>query len=150
MTYVPVNKKGNRLKDCIKYLEVYNDPSNILIEYSHQKSVECSMEFLLFYFYLQDQLRDNSIIYCQWYSDRIAQLMFSNGLLVHIQIYPLSGDIEKINFDKYLVGKLSEHASDGNFIIYSPYLLRTKDDLSLTWNFHSNNYQESHSLYIQR
>lgn len=77
--------------------------------------MECVVKFLV---YLQDQFRDNSIIYCQWYSDRIVQLMFSNGLLVHIQIYPFSGDIEKINFDKYLVGKLSEHASDGIPLFY--------------------------------
>ncbi|EFN89810.1 WD repeat-containing protein LOC51057-like protein [Harpegnathos saltator] len=98
MIYVPVNKKGNRLKDYIKYLE--------------------------------DQLRDNSIIYCQWYSDRIAQLMFSNGLLAHIQIYPFSGDIEKINFDKYLVGKLSEHASD--VIITKSHIVCTYNDNEVT------------------
>ncbi|XP_014483964.1 PREDICTED: WD repeat-containing and planar cell polarity effector protein fritz isoform X2 [Dinoponera quadriceps] len=98
MIYVPVNKKGSRLKDYIKYLE--------------------------------DQLRDNSIIYCQWYSDRIAQLMFSNGLLAHIQIYPFSGDIEKINFDKYLVGKLSEHASD--VIITKSHIVCTYNDNEVT------------------
>ncbi|XP_032668445.1 WD repeat-containing and planar cell polarity effector protein fritz [Odontomachus brunneus] len=98
MIYVPVNKKGNRLKDYMKYLE--------------------------------DQLKDNSIIYCQWYSDRIAQIMFNNGLLVHIQIYPFSGDIEKINFDKYLVGKLSEHASD--VIITKSHIVCTYNDNEVT------------------
>ncbi|KAL6439873.1 hypothetical protein ACFW04_004118 [Cataglyphis niger] len=80
MTYVPENKKGNKLKHSIKYLE--------------------------------DQLRDNSVIYCQWYNDSVAQLMLSNGLLVQIQVCLFSGDIREIHFDKYLVGKLSEHVSD--------------------------------------
>lgn len=98
MTCVPVNKKGNRLKDCIKYLE--------------------------------DQLRDNSIIYCRWCSDCIVQLMFSNGLLAHIQVYPFSGNIEKIYFDKYLVGKLSEHASDA--IITKNHIVCTYNDNEVT------------------
>ncbi|GAB1868382.1 WD repeat-containing protein LOC51057-like protein [Camponotus japonicus] len=80
MIYVPENKKGNKLKYSIKYLE--------------------------------DQLRDNSVIYCQWYNDSIVQLMLSNGLLVQIQVCLFSGDIQEIHFDKYLVGKLSEFISD--------------------------------------
>jgi len=33
MTYVPGNKKGNKLKHSIKYLEVYNNTSNVLSEF---------------------------------------------------------------------------------------------------------------------
>ncbi|KAG7204560.1 hypothetical protein KM043_004984 [Ampulex compressa] len=62
--------------------------------------------------YMEEQLKDNSIIYCQWYDDCILQLMLSNGLLFQIQINISTGDIQKIVFDKYLVGKLSEHLSD--------------------------------------
>lgn len=91
-------------------------------------------------FHLQDQLKDNSIIYCQWYSDQIAQLMFSNGLLVHIQIYPFSGDIEKINFDKYLVGKLSEHASDGNSLSYLLSCPSIRKKLCIFYFIYSDNY----------
>ncbi|XP_011860552.1 PREDICTED: uncharacterized protein LOC105557801 [Vollenhovia emeryi] len=80
MTYVPENKKGNKLKHSIKYLE--------------------------------EQLRDNSVTYCQWYDDSVAQLMLSNGLLLQIQVCPFTGDVQEIHFDKYLIGKLSEHISD--------------------------------------
>jgi len=44
--------------------------------------------------------------------------MLSNGLLVQIQVCVFSGDIQEINFDKYLVGKLAEHISDGNATIF--------------------------------
>lgn len=98
MTYVPENKKGNKLKHSIKYLE--------------------------------DQLKDNSVIYCQWYDDSIVQLMLSNGLLVQIQVCLLSGDVRQINFDKYLVGKLSEHISD--VIITKSHLVCTYNDNLVT------------------
>ncbi|KAL6258893.1 hypothetical protein P5V15_010839 [Pogonomyrmex californicus] len=93
MVYVPENKKGNKLKHSIKYLE--------------------------------DQLKDNSVIYCQWHDDSIVQLMLSNGLLVQIQVCLASGDVREINFDKYLVGKLSEHVSD---------VIITKNHLVCTYN----------------
>jgi len=44
--------------------------------------------------------------------------MLSNGLLVQIQVCLFSGDVLEINFDKYLVGKLSEHISDGNCLLF--------------------------------
>lgn len=45
--------------------------------------------------------------------------MLSNGLLVQIQVCLFNGDVQEINFDKYLVGKLAEHISDGNAISLS-------------------------------
>ncbi|KYQ50912.1 WD repeat-containing protein C2orf86 like protein [Trachymyrmex zeteki] len=98
MTYVPENKKGNKLKHSIKYLE--------------------------------SQLRDNSVIYSQWYDDSVAQLMLSNGLLVQIQVCLFSGDVQEINFDKYLIGKLSEHISD--VIITKSHLVCTYNDNLVT------------------
>ncbi|XP_076625575.1 WD repeat-containing and planar cell polarity effector protein fritz isoform X2 [Colletes latitarsis] len=94
MIYVPTNKKGNKLKDSIKYLE--------------------------------EQLKDNTIIYCQWYDDCVFQLMLNNALLIQIQVSVATGDIYKITFDKYLVGKLSEHISD--VIITKNYILCTYND----------------------
>ncbi|KYN02744.1 WD repeat-containing protein C2orf86 like protein [Cyphomyrmex costatus] len=98
MTYVPENKKGNKLKHSIKYLE--------------------------------GQLKDNSVIYSQWYDDSVVQLMLSNGLLVQIQVCLFSGDVQEINFDKYLVGKLSEHISD--VIITKSHLVCTYNDNLVT------------------
>ncbi|XP_043496759.1 WD repeat-containing and planar cell polarity effector protein fritz isoform X1 [Polistes fuscatus] len=80
MTYVPTNKKGNKLKDAIKHLE--------------------------------EQLKDNSTIYCQWNDHSILQIMLSNGLLIYIQINVETADIVKCTFDKYLMGKLCDHISD--------------------------------------
>lgn len=98
-----------------------------IISYKYIENFCKTIYLTQFLSFVQDQLRDNSIISCQWYSDHIVQLMFSNGLLAYIQIYPYSGDIEKINFDKYLVGKLSEHVSDGKI----SYLLENCDFFSL-------------------
>ncbi|XP_076230946.1 WD repeat-containing and planar cell polarity effector protein fritz isoform X2 [Calliopsis andreniformis] len=98
MIYVPTNKKGNKLKDSIKYLE--------------------------------DQLKDNSVVYCQWYNDCVLQLMLTSALLIKIQVNIATGDIQKIIFDKYLIGKLSDHISDA--IITNSYILCTYNDNQVT------------------
>lgn len=98
MIYVPTNKKGNKLKDSIKYLE--------------------------------EQLKDNSIVYCQWYNDCALQLMLNNALLIQIQANIDTGDICKITFDKYLIGKLLDHISD--VIITKNYILCTYNDNQIT------------------
>lgn len=85
MVYTPQNKKGNKMKDSIKYLE--------------------------------EQLNEHSTVYCQWFDYCTLQIMLSSGLLIYIQVDLRSGDIQKIVFDKYLVGKLSDRLSDGNDFI---------------------------------
>ncbi|XP_012166342.2 WD repeat-containing and planar cell polarity effector protein fritz isoform X1 [Bombus terrestris] len=94
MIYVPTNKKGNKLKDSIKYLE--------------------------------EQLKDNTIVHCQWYDDCVLQLMLNNALLIQIQVNIATGDVCKITFDKYLIGKLLEHISD--VIITKNYILCIYND----------------------
>ncbi|XP_047371047.1 WD repeat-containing and planar cell polarity effector protein fritz isoform X2 [Vespa velutina] len=98
MTYVPTNKKGNKLKDSIKHLE--------------------------------EQLRDNSTIYCQWYDHSVLQIMLNNGLLIYIQINVETADIVKCTFDKYLVGKLCDHISDVS--ITKTHLICTYNDNQIT------------------
>ncbi|KAF7413526.1 hypothetical protein HZH68_002015 [Vespula germanica] len=98
MTYVPTNKKGNKLKDSIKHLE--------------------------------EQLRDNSTIYCQWYDHSVLQIMLNNGLLIYIQINIETADIVKCTFDKYLVGKLCDHISDVS--ITKTHLICTYNDNQIT------------------
>ncbi|XP_049531237.1 WD repeat-containing and planar cell polarity effector protein fritz [Anopheles darlingi] len=62
---------------------------------------------------LEDELRQRRLVYCKWKSNTILQLMLANGLLVYISINPFTGDLCRIYFDKYLVGKLvSEHITD--------------------------------------
>ncbi|KAK2580498.1 hypothetical protein KPH14_006235 [Odynerus spinipes] len=98
MTYVPTNKKGNKLKDSIKHLE--------------------------------EQFKDNSTVYCQWYDCNVLQLMLNNGLLIYIQINVETADILKCIFDKYLVGKLSDHISDVS--ITKTHLICTYNDNQIT------------------
>uniref|UniRef100_A0ABD2WPH6 WD repeat-containing and planar cell polarity effector protein fritz n=1 Tax=Trichogramma kaykai TaxID=54128 RepID=A0ABD2WPH6_9HYME len=98
MVYVPQNKKGNKLKDNIKYLE--------------------------------EQLATYSTVYCQWFDYCTIQLMLSSGLLIYVQVNLCSGDIQKIIFDKYLIGKLSERLSD--VIITKNYLVCTYNDTQVT------------------
>lgn len=46
------------------------------------------------------------MIFCEWYNDRIFTLMLNSGLIVTIEICQFSGDIKRLNFDKYFIGKL--------------------------------------------
>ncbi|XP_052891916.1 WD repeat-containing and planar cell polarity effector protein fritz [Anopheles moucheti] len=62
---------------------------------------------------LEDELRQKRLVYCKWKNNVLLQLMLANGLLVHLSINPFTGDINRIYFDKYLIGKLiSEHITD--------------------------------------
>ncbi|XP_046472035.1 WD repeat-containing and planar cell polarity effector protein fritz isoform X1 [Neodiprion pinetum] len=98
MVCVPQNKKANKLKDSIKYLE--------------------------------EQLKDHSVVYCQWCDHCVVQLLLSSGLLIHIQINLSTGDIQKMIFDKYLVGKVLDHMSD--VIITKSHLMCTYNDNQVT------------------
>ncbi|XP_055608329.1 WD repeat-containing and planar cell polarity effector protein fritz [Uranotaenia lowii] len=56
---------------------------------------------------LEDELRQRRIVYCKWKNNVLLQIMLSNGLLVHLVISPFTGDINRIYFDKYFIGKLN-------------------------------------------
>lgn len=71
------------------------------------------MELIYNCFKLQEQLKDHSTIFCQWSDYCTMQIMLSSGLLIYVQVDLCSGDVKKIVFDKYLVGKSSERLSDG-------------------------------------
>lgn len=44
----------------------------------------------------------------------MLQLMLSSGILINISVNIFTGDVLKIVFDKYLMGKLlSEYVTDG-------------------------------------
>lgn len=65
---------------------------------------------------LEDYLKHFSIVYCQWRDNAVIQLLLSNGLLVHICINIYTGDILRMAFDKYFIGKLiSETVTDAVF-----------------------------------
>ncbi|XP_063982059.1 WD repeat-containing and planar cell polarity effector protein fritz isoform X2 [Diachasmimorpha longicaudata] len=96
--HTPVNKKGKKLKDGLKYLE--------------------------------EQLRDHSIIYSVWHDQNALELMLNTGLLIFIQIKIPTGDIDRIGFDKYLVGKVPDHLSDA--VITRENLVCTQNDSQVT------------------
>ncbi|XP_037033814.1 WD repeat-containing and planar cell polarity effector protein fritz [Bradysia coprophila] len=55
---------------------------------------------------LEDYLKHFKIVYCRWRDNAVIQLVLSNGLLVHICINIFTGDITRMAFDKFFVGKL--------------------------------------------
>lgn len=71
--------------------------------------------FLIYHF--QEHLSQHKVVFCQWRDNFLLQMILSSGIIINIQINLLNGDIMKIAFDKYLVGKLlSECVADGNNI----------------------------------
>ncbi|KAK7873024.1 hypothetical protein R5R35_000322 [Gryllus longicercus] len=62
---------------------------------------------------LDEQLINHRVVFCQWRDDCLLQVMFSSGLLANICVDISTGDILKVSFDKYLIGKLlSEYVVD--------------------------------------
>lgn len=67
--------------------------------------------------------------------------MLNNGLLIQIQVNITTGDISKITFDKYLIGKLLEHISDGNYIcLYDLHLYVCSRNFKYFIYIYSDNY----------
>lgn len=62
---------------------------------------------------LEYQLKNNRIVYCAWSDNVVMQMLLSNGLLVHICINIFTGDINRMAFDRFFIGKLiSESITD--------------------------------------
>lgn len=65
----------------------------------------------------EDELKTKKVVFCEWSDQKTFQLMLSNGLLIYVEINVFTGDVRRINFDKYFVGKtISENICDGEFI----------------------------------
>ncbi|CAO1398737.1 unnamed protein product [Diamesa hyperborea] len=61
----------------------------------------------------EEELKSKKVVYCEWTDQKTIQLMLSNGLLVYLEINVFTGDIKRINFDKYFIGKvISESICD--------------------------------------
>lgn len=62
---------------------------------------------------LEEVLKTYRIVHCAWSDNVSMQILLSNGLLVYICIDITSGDINRMAFDKFFVGKLiSETVTD--------------------------------------
>lgn len=59
---------------------------------------------------LEEQLKHNRIVYCAWSDNVVLQMLLSNGLLVHVCINIFTGDIIRMAFDRFFVGKLVSDA----------------------------------------
>lgn len=55
---------------------------------------------------LEEALHQNRIVHVSWTDNVTFKIMLSNGLLVHICIDNSTGNIVRMTFDKFLIGKL--------------------------------------------
>ena len=84
------------------------------------------------------------MIFCEWRDHKTLELMLSTGLLVYIEINVFTGDLQRILFDKYFIGKIiSETISDGE----RNHLLHVQNLLKLF--FFSDNYSTTHHHLLQ-
>ncbi|CAB3378914.1 Hypothetical predicted protein [Cloeon dipterum] len=56
---------------------------------------------------LEELTSQQRVVQCCWRNNTVLQMLFSSGLFAYVRVHPLKGDIEKITFDRYLVGKLA-------------------------------------------
>ena len=60
---------------------------------------------------LEELLSEQGVIFCKWRGAQLFQLVLTTGIIINIRLNKL-GDLSRISFDKYLVGKLSDHITD--------------------------------------
>lgn len=61
----------------------------------------------------EDLLNNSRVVWEGWQDSQVYRLIISSGIIVSLTINPLTGDITRIAFDKFLLGKLlSEHVAD--------------------------------------
>lgn len=63
---------------------------------------------------MEELLRTQRIVFTQWQDATVMLLLFSSGLIAHICVDIYTGDILRMVFEKYFVGKLAaEVITDG-------------------------------------
>ncbi|KAK7073683.1 hypothetical protein SK128_025322 [Halocaridina rubra] len=61
----------------------------------------------------EEFLSKERVVWEGWQSHSAYQLIFASGIIATLTLNPVTGDLTKIVFDKYLIGKLlSEHLAD--------------------------------------
>uniref|UniRef100_A0A1B0GKH0 Putative fritz isoform a n=1 Tax=Lutzomyia longipalpis TaxID=7200 RepID=A0A1B0GKH0_LUTLO len=62
---------------------------------------------------LEELLEKHKVIYCQWKDNVVMRMMLSNGLIVHICVNIFTGEVMRVAFDKFFLGKIvSESITD--------------------------------------
>lgn len=81
---------------------------------------------------LEELLKHNKIVFCAWSDNFVMQMLLSNGVLVYISINVFTGDIKRIAFDRFFVGKLiTESVID--VVITRQHILISYDTNQLTF-----------------
>lgn len=81
---------------------------------------------------LEEMLRNNRIVHCSWTDNAMITMLLSNGILVHICINIFTGDINRMAFDKFFLGKLVSE-SVINVVMTRMHILISYDINQLTY-----------------
>ncbi|KAL7034656.1 hypothetical protein ACKWTF_008043 [Chironomus riparius] len=82
--------------------------------------------------HVEEEIKTKKVVFCGWMNEKLFQLMLSNGLLIYIEINIFTGDIKKINFDRYFIGKtVSENICD--VIITRQHILISYNENQITF-----------------
>ena len=66
----------------------------------------------------QELLAQHKVVFIQWRNNCLLQIILSSGMLINICVNIFTGDVLKIVYDKYLIGKLlSEYVADGEYFL---------------------------------
>lgn len=66
------------------------------------------------FFFFQELMSRERVVWERWQSSVVYQMVFASGIIVMLTVNTSTGDLIRIVFDKFLVGKLlSEHLADG-------------------------------------
>lgn len=65
---------------------------------------------------LEELMRSFKVVHIHWTDGSQVLLLFANGIIAHISIDMFTGDISRMVYEKYLVGKLAaDTITDGKF-----------------------------------
>lgn len=62
---------------------------------------------------LEQTLQAQKVVWCEWRSEGCLRLITVTGLIINVKTHLLTCALLAINFDRYLVGKVTE-ITDGN------------------------------------
>lgn len=91
-----------------RYIDLRNQPCSL--DGKKSKKILSSIK------QLEEQLKHNKIVYCAWSDNVVFQMLLSNGLLVHVCINIFTGDIVRMAFDRFFLGKLVSESITGAII----------------------------------